>query len=234
MQQTNSLITKRLNIIREKLGFTIETFSKLLDFPDYEKVESGKIELSGLLVMKLLQTFSINPLWLYAESTSRFVETSKNTVPKLIVVNEVEEEKILLVNQKASAGYTENIQEEEWYKDLPSMNIPLPDFRNATYRGFQVKGDSMLPTIYSGDWVIGKAVPSIAELYSGKIYIVVLQDSVLVKQVIVTNPKSKSILLRSTNPEYKDIILSVDEVQELWEVNSRLTFSLNVSNLNYS
>lgn len=90
----------------------------------------------------------------------------------------------------------------------------------------------MLPNISPGDWVIGRAVPSIRELSSGKVYIIVLQDAVVVKQVLVANNKSNTFLLRSTNMEYEDIIVSINEIQELWEVNSKLTFAMDVSKQN--
>ncbi len=232
MEYNRPLSVKRIRVIREALGYNIEEFSNRLDFSEYEVVENSNIDLPGILVAKLMQVFSVNPLWLYGESTMRFLNTTSNTSPKYITINESGEEDILLVNQKASAGYPQNIQDQDWYKELPSMKLPLSNYRNATYRGFQVEGDSMLPNISPGDWVIGRAVPSIRELSSGKVYIIVLQDAVVVKQVLVANNKSNTFLLRSTNMEYEDIIVSINEIQELWEVNSKLTFAMDVSKQN--
>src|SRR5699024_5424831 len=109
---------------------------------------------------------------------------------------------------------------------------PLSNFRNATYRGFQVQGDSMTPNIHPGDWVIGRSVPNISELNHGKIHIVVLTDAVVVKQVLLSVDKPNSILLRSTNPEYKDLVIPISDVQELWEMSSKLTFAVGVSKEN--
>jgi len=233
MQQITDLSIKRLQIIREALGYEITAFSSKLDYPLYESVETGEREMPGILVMKLMEVFSINPLWLYGKSNKRFLDTSSNTAPKFVVVNEEnEEEGILMVNQKASAGYSQNIHEEEWYKELPSMRVPLPNYRNATYRGFQVQGDSMTPNIYPGDWVIGRSVPNIGDLHYGRIHIVVLKDAVIVKQVLLSVNKPNTILLRSTNPEHKDLEVPISDVQELWEMSSKLTFSVGVSKEN--
>lgn len=232
MQQNTLLSIKRLQIIRESLGFTIEDFAERLAYPLYESVEGGKNDLPGALVTKLMQHFSINPLWLYGESNLRFLDTSSNTSPMFISLNDSGEENILMVNEKASAGYAQNILDKEWYNELPSMKLPFPNYRNATYRGFKVQGDSMMPTISPGDWVIGKSVPSIAEINYGKIYIVVLRDVVVVKQVIIANEKENSILLHSTNPEYENLVVPVSDIQELWEVSSKLTFAVGVSKQN--
>lgn len=232
MKQNTNLPIKRLKTIRKSLGFTIKDFAKNLDYSAYESVETGKNDLPGALVAKLMQVFSVNPLWLYGESNLRFLNISSNTAPTYITLDETEEESILMVNEKASAGYAQNILDKEWYNDLPSMKLPLANYRNASYRGFKVQGDSMTPTINPGDWVIGKSVPSIAEINYGKIYIVVLRDAVVVKQVIVANEKENSILLHSTNPEYDNLIVPVTDIQELWEVSSKLTFAVGVSKQN--
>lgn len=232
MQDLIYLAKKRLQTIRETLGFEIEEFAAKLEYPLYNTVESGDKDLPGGLVAKLMQKFSVNPLWLYGHSNKRFLDTSSNTAPKFIALDAEEEEGILMVNQKASAGYSQNIHEGEWYKELPSMQLPLPNFRNATYRGFQVQGDSMMPSIYPGDWVIGKSVPNISELNYGKIHIVVLKDAVVVKQVMMNLDKPNSILLRSTSPEHEDLSVSISDIQELWEMSSKLTFAVDVSKKN--
>ncbi len=132
-----------------------------------------------------------------------------------------------LVNQKAAAGYPHNVQDVEWYETLPAFNIPLPQYRNATYRGFQVEGDSMLPNIRPNEWVLGKAVPSITEASDSKIYIVVLHDSVLVKKLQKVPSAPDRVRLISLNPEYIPIEVAVKNIQELWLVNSKLTFGID-------
>jgi phage repressor protein C with HTH and peptisase S24 domain len=134
------------------------------------------------------------------------------------------------VNQKAAAGYPHNVQDVEWYETLPAFNIPLPQYRNATYRGFQVEGDSMLPNIRPNEWVLGKAVPSITEASDSKIYIVVLHDSVLVKKLQKVPSAPDRVRLISLNPEYIPIEVAVKNIQELWLVNSKLTFGIDEPN----
>src|SRR5699024_11028270 len=126
----------------------------------------------------------INPLWLYGESNQKQLNLNRvNVMPKVISTTPDGDETTLMVNQRASAGYPENIGETGWHKQLPAFNLPLPEFRNATYRGFQVEGDSMEPNLHAGEWVLGKAIDDITQLNEGKIYVAVTHDSVLVKKL---------------------------------------------------
>ena len=54
----------------------------------------------------------------------------------------------------------------------------------------------------------------------------VLYDSVLVKK-LQKFPDPSKILLISLNEEYLPIEVNVNDVQELWQVNSKLTFNLD-------
>src|SRR5690606_8187834 len=120
--------------------------------------------------------------------------------------------------------YPQNIGDTQWFEQLPAFTIPLPQYRNATYRAFQVEGDSMLPNIRPDEWVIGKAVSGVQELTDNRIYVVVLQDSVLVKKI--QRLDVQTLRLISLNPHYKPMDISLLEVQELWQVNSKISFGV--------
>lgn len=53
-----------------------------------------------------------------------------------------------------------------------------------------------------------------------------LHDSVLVKKLQKTNDSSK-IRLISLNEEYLPIEVNIVDIQELWQVNSKLTFGID-------
>ncbi|MBT8256150.1 MAG: S24 family peptidase, partial [Bacteroidia bacterium] len=73
----------------------------------------------------------------------------------------------------------------------------------------------------------GRAVPSITEASDSRIYIVVLKDSVLVKKMQKVANAPDRVRLISLNPEYLPIDVEVRDIQELWMVNSKLTFGIN-------
>ena len=106
--------------------------------------------------------------------------------------------------------------------------MPLPQYRNATYRGFQIEGDSMLPNFRPEEWVLAKAVPNLSDASDHKVYVVVMYDTVVVKKLHKLNDPSK-VKLVSFNTEYQPFEVEVSEIQELWQVNSKLTFNLDAS-----
>lgn len=227
MKNLQSLEIKRFKEVREENNFTQAEFADLLGVKHTTAdIERGRTKLSGKVVAGLLSRFGINPLWLFGESNQKFLRLNKGDVsPRVVSINSADHENILMVSQKAAAGYPHNVQDVEWYKQLPAFDIPLPEFRHATYRGFQVEGDSMLPTYYPGEWVLAKAVEDLDQAVNNKVHVVVLYDSVLVK-VLQKMPDPSKVLLVSLNQEYLPVEVQVNEVQELWQVNSKLTFNL--------
>ncbi len=227
MENTILVTAKRFKEIREENRYTQQAFAQLLQIGNSTvDIERGKTKLSGSVVALLLKLFNVNPLWLFGESDKKFITvTNKDVSPKVISVTKENEDTILMVNQKASAGYPQNIHDTSFYRNLPSFNLPIPQYRNATYRAFQVEGDSMMPNIRPGDWVLGRAVSSIEDSSTNKIHIIVLKDSVLVKKLQKTQ-KPSTLKLVSINPNYLDIEVQIKDIQELWQVNSRLTFGV--------
>ncbi|WP_435314745.1 S24 family peptidase, partial [Cellulophaga fucicola] len=151
-----------------------------------------------------------------------------SVIPKFITVDAEDNENMVLVNAKAAAGYPQNIQDASWYKQLPAFDLPIPEFRNATYRGFQVEGDSMLPNLYPGEWVLAKATESLNDISANKMYVVVLYDAVLVKKIEKV-PNSNSVSLISLNETYPPYQVANDQIQELWQVNSKISFGLDTT-----
>ena len=229
MNKELSIEAQRFKKVREEQNHTQQSFAAILGInAGTADIERGKTKISGKIVMELLSQFNINPLWLFGKSFVQYVDINGGDVgPKIITLDKDGEDSIVLVNQKAAAGYPHNIQDVEWYQSLPTFAIPLPEYRNATYRGFQVEGDSMLPNIRPNEWVLGKAVPNIAEASDSRIYIVVLKDSVLVKKLQKVAGVPDRVRLISLNPEYLPIDVIVNDIQELWMVNSKLTFGIN-------
>lgn len=219
---------KRFKQVRDENNFTQTEFAALLGIKNSTAdIERGRTKLSGKVVAQLLQQFGVNPLWLFGESSQKYLQVTKGDVsPKVVSLNSAENENIVLVNVKAAAGYPHNVQDVEWYQQLPAFDLPLPEYRNATHRGFQIEGDSMLPNFRPGEWVLGKAVPTIEEASNNRVYVVVLYDSVLVKK-LQKLPDPSKLLLISLNEEYLPIEVNVNDVQELWQINSKLTFNLD-------
>ena len=219
---------RRFKEIREDHDFTQSEFAEQLGIKhSTADIERGRTKLSGRVVTELLRLFHVNPLWLFGYSNQKHLTTDNGDIsPKVVVVDKEDQENMILVNQKAAAGYPNNIQDVEWYQKLPAFDLPLPQYRNATYRGFQVEGDSMLPNFRPDDWVLAKGVESLEYANDNKVYVVVMQDAVVVKK-LQKLPDSSKVLLVSLNQEYVPYEVFVSDIQEIWQVNSKLTFNID-------
>ncbi|EIJ37786.1 LexA family transcriptional regulator [Galbibacter orientalis] len=229
MKPTLPIEVTRFKEVREALDLTQHNFAKALEIKgSTADIERGKSKITGGMVVVLMEKFQVNPLWLYGKSTQKQLNTTVNTSPKVLTVTPENNEGIVLVNVKAAAGYPHNIQDLDWYEELPAFTIPLPEYRNATYRGFQVEGDSMLPMLHPKEWVLGKAVENISMLGNHVICVVVMHDSVLVKKV--QKHENKELLsLISINPEYPPITINTHQIQEIWEVSSKISSEFDES-----
>lgn len=207
--------------IREELGYTQSAFSQKLGITTTADIERGKTRIPGAVVKELFKLFQINPLWLFGESTRKFLPKTEVS-PRVISLNEHGAENILMVNAKAAAGYGQNIGDAAYYEQLPVFTFPLPAYKNATFRSFQVKGDSMIPLVQDGDWVFAKAVADISAVKAGQVYIVVEADSIRLKQIeLHTNQQQWSLV--SLNAEYPPVPIETENILELWEYHSKIT-----------
>jgi phage repressor protein C with HTH and peptisase S24 domain/DNA-binding XRE family transcriptional regulator len=219
---------RRFKQIREEMGFTQAAFAEALGISaTTADIERGRTRIPGQVVKELLRKYHINPLWLFGESNQKHLQADKVSVdPKVVTVDNTGKENIVLVNAKAAAGYPLNIGDTEWFEGLPAFSIPLAEYRNATFRGFQVDGDSMLPALHSGEWILAKAIEDWENLSPKRMYVVVTADSILVKRV-VKETQGDFIHLISLNPEYMPIRVNMQDIREIWQVNSKLTFNLD-------
>jgi len=138
-----SQTANRFKQVREELGYTQSAFAKILGIKSTTAdIERSKVKITGSIVKDLLSKFSINPLWLYGESKQQYLNiSSQNVAPRVITVDSQGAENILMVNAKAAAGYPGSIDDQQFYNDLPAFSFPLAEYRNTSFRGFQVEGD---------------------------------------------------------------------------------------------
>lgn len=215
---------KRFKQIREEQGFTQAAFAERLSIKSTTAdIERGKMKISGAVIMELLQQYHVNPLWLYGRSERKYLNPEQVDVsPKVITVDNIGKENILLVQAKAAAGYADNLGDTEYYEELPTFTVPLPEYRNASFRGFQVEGDSMSPSIQHGEWVLAKAVSNMSEVRTGQIYVLVQAEGLRVKEVRKEDDDSKLTLI-SHNAAYQSVEIETGSLQEIWEYHSKLS-----------
>jgi transcriptional regulator with XRE-family HTH domain len=136
-----------------------------------------------------------------------------------IAADESEKENITLVGQKASAGYLNGFADPVYMETLPQFHLPNLS-RQATYRAFELSGDSMLPLI-PGTIVIGGYVDQLKQIKSGKTYVLVTQtEGVVYKRVFNYLEENGKLYLVSDNEHYKPYEVRGEDVLEIWEAKA--------------
>lgn len=147
----------------------------------------------------------------------------RDLMPKVIVVDDNDNDRIPLVPIKAQAGYLTGYDDPVFLKNLPTYSVP--EMRNGTYRMFQVKGLSMFPTLQDSSYVVGKFVEDWESLPNNRVCVVVTDsDGIIVKRVINRIKKYGTLYCKSDNRDYPHISIGAEDIKEVWECKMHLSF----------
>jgi len=128
-----------------------------------------------------------------------------------------------IVPYRVLAGYLTQSHSPDYFDGLEKLLIPKQGTGyNKDMMAFEVSGDSMLPRIQQGDFVICRQFPTDGNLirYEGKVFVVIThREDFLVKRLLKFDPLEKKGIFKSDNPMYEDIELDfVSDVQQIWKV----------------
>jgi len=220
------LINKNIRFLREKQGWTQKELAAKLDISKamigaYEEFRS--IPLIPVAV-KIAELFQLDLDSLVKTDLSKET-TAKNTKDKFqrgknvlaITVDNKGNEQVDLVTQKASAGYLSGYQDTEYMQELPKISLPFLTQR-ATYRAFEITGDSMLP-VQSGSIVLAEYVDDLKKIKSGDCYIVLTRDEgISYKRLYSFLEESEKLLLVSDNISYNPYMVGMSDIMEVWKM----------------
>ncbi|MFY0606832.1 MAG: helix-turn-helix domain-containing protein [Cyclobacteriaceae bacterium] len=222
-----SIIANNIKHLRKKAGYTQEQFAQQVGIKRsvvgaYEEARAEP-RLQTLLNIADVLRVSTDDLIsndLTGENKGLFKKDKIRVLS--ITVDKEDNENIELVPQKAAAGYTNGYSDPEYLTELPKFNLPMLP-KNATYRAFEINGDSMLP-IASGSIVIGKYVDSFDEIKNGKTYVLVtLQEGVVYKRIFNYIAEKGTLYLVSDNKSYSAYEIQPKDILEVWEAKAYIS-----------
>ncbi len=202
--------------LAEKLGIPRTTLSA------YER---GFVEPNIELMKKMSRYFQVTLDNLIAYNLEHNNPEHQNNDGLRILAISVDNENnsnIELVETRAAAGYLDSYSDPEFIKELPKIHFP--NIPQGTYRGFQIKGDSMLP-MESGSIIISAYIEKISEMKDDRTYIIVSKSEGVVYKRIKNLKGEKSILLISDNDIYHPYPIPYSEIAEVWQYYAHLGFS---------
>jgi plasmid maintenance system antidote protein VapI len=128
---------------------------------------------------------------------------------------------IVLVANRAMAGYALAANSPQYLSDFPRFSIPNME---GNLIAFEISGNSMEPTITHGDIVVCEELERGEPIRDNQVYVVVT-DVVVAKRVqqIKDASQVRAFSLISDNNFYKPYEVSPDEIQKILRVKCRLT-----------
>jgi transcriptional regulator with XRE-family HTH domain len=141
-----------------------------------------------------------------------------------ISVDKEDNENIEMVPLKASAGYMNGYADPEYVSQLPKLYLPM--FKQGTYRGFEIKGDSMLPLV-SGTTIIGEYVENWGDIKAAETYVIISKnDGVVYKRIGNKFKDNKKLKLVSDNPVYEPYEINGEDILEVWKAKAYISTHL--------
>ena len=200
-------------------------FDKLIftDLSDVHLNEKSEAEKSGNNVhLNLNPSVHLND---FSGISVAEVPVSRFQAPKAVTVNLHNEENVVMVPTKASAGYLLGFADPEFISQLPAYT--LPGLRVGTYRLFEVSGTSMFPTLQDGDGIAGKWATT-ADFRDDRVYILVHKtEGILVKRCLFRDGKVIAKSDNNNRGEFPNQVLHLADILEVWYVVQRITRHLS-------
>ncbi len=205
----NTIKTRVLRVLEYK-HLNANSASRLLGIPqrtiNRQVNESGKIGME--LVYSLLSKFpDISPAWLILGEGCMVAAKeqgahSQNSAP-------------FYSDLPVSAGYKDAFDPSH---EIPSGYISMPNLYAQFY--FPVLGTSMEPEIHSGDIIGVNRVESLRELDSEKIYMIVTNESRMIKRCY--SHKDDPELMWCVSPNYPAFTINKKDICAIFHVVNRI------------
>lgn len=182
------------------------------------------------LIEKAVLTYRFNPVYLFTGFGNHFCNPAEDDGLRLknltVVTDQHGEERIVHVPYPAQAGYGRLLDDPVFLNDLPTYQLPDPQFRSGTYRSFEIAGSSMEPVFMQGDIVIAAFIePRYWEqaIKNRQVYIIVTKQDVLIKRINNHIRTQKLIECCSDNSAFEPYPIAAEDILEVWKARVKIT-----------
>lgn len=191
------------------------------------EILKGNREVSVELIRKAIEIYNINSDYLFMGNSPMFkgdVDTNLSACESTSYT--VSQNKISYLPISAQAGYAEQFNDAVFEHQLLKFSLPDQKFNHGIHRCFDVAGDSMDPALQAGDKVVCSLVDRNRDYKNVKdnfVYVIVLQDSILIKRVVNNIAKNNTLDLLSDNNYYPPQTINAIAIVEMWLVEVRIS-----------
>ncbi|MFY0624994.1 MAG: helix-turn-helix domain-containing protein [Reichenbachiella sp.] len=217
-------VNENIKYLRKKFGYTQETFADAVGIKRslVGAYEEGRADPRLNNLLRMSDIFNVSVDTIISKNVSQLSDDElhkvENGAAKVlsITVDKEDNENIELIPQKASAGYMNGYADPTYIESMPRFQLPfLP--KNATYRAFEISGDSMLPLL-PGTIIIGEYLENVSYIKNGRTYILLSkEEGVVYKRVFNYVEDTGKLFLVSDNKSYSPYQIDAKDVIEVWE-----------------
>lgn len=225
------MINKNIKYLRRKNGRSQQELADIIkvsrtSLGDYER---GRTEPDIKTLIMISDYFSVSIDDMVRKDLQKEdYEIMRNKHMRIlaITIDKNNKENIELVESKAEAGYIENFNDPEYICELPKIYFPL--IPEGTFRGFEIRGNSMLP-MEPGSIVICSYIENIIEIKDDKTYVVISNEGGIVYKRVKKLQNENKLLLTSDNPEYEPYTIDYESISEIWQYYAYISKSDPIS-----
>lgn len=174
---------------------------------------------------RLFESYKIDANFLFGMTDELFLEGVRDGEIPALSMNDRQKggrENIMLVPERALAGYAMEHQDSNFMDTLQKFSIPHLE---GELIAFEINGDSMMPTITNGDIVVCEPIERGTTLRDNHVYVIVT-DVVVAKRIQQLRNENEVTALRLISDNgavYKPYEVELEEVRQILKVKCRLT-----------
>jgi phage repressor protein C with HTH and peptisase S24 domain len=208
---SNNLIKGKSDIARE-LG----TYNHVIN-----SILKGKRNITVDQLNKLFEIYNVNANYIFGGIEPMFANEDELQSQGFENLRSNARKNITLVTQKALAGYALEGNNPDYFDQLQKFSIPNME---GELIAIEISGDSMMPTITSGDMVICERLERNTPLKDNAVYVIVT-DVVVAKRIQQIKKGNQTVGLRliSDNNIYRPYDVELNDVSQILKVKCRLT-----------
>lgn len=215
--------------LRKEMGLSQTQFANRINLSQgaLSQIENGYSSLSMESLKKISDAFNVNCNWLVKGNGEMFqsAENKKNFYH--FVLDDQKHNLIPLVRKEAHAGYSKKHFDQDFLKTLDLFKIP--GYEKGDYRLFEIEGDSMIPTLFPREMVIGERA-DLQTLENGSLVVLVTKDGILAKRIYSNSEEKPGYILKSDNAKIPAKTMNQNKILEIWLIKGKITSEFSNGN----
>jgi len=213
-----------LHLKEHKEISSLRQFAISLDFhpQSLNEILKKKRNVTLAIISKACKLYNISPLYIHTGEGSMFIDKNAKSTKEL----KDELDQILHIPSEIQSDYSDQPNDESLLKKLDRFSLPEYKLKSGAHRCFDIKCDSMEPSLYHGDKVVCTFLPKtdwVKGIKDNFVYVIIAQGNVFVKRILNRLKYEGQLELASDNKFFESFTLNEDDIKEVWTVSTKIS-----------